>query len=457
MRMGTASGLALLSLTLGSLTGCGSTPVPRLNSARDAAESSPLGPSYLLIPLPSDDDAILGRILPSLPEPGRAIEEVARPNPCVKFLGEAKTSALSSTFEDAQELSAGAKASATLGTFGFGGDVDHATHFMYKLNTEKRVSRTDTTEYEECCAKKQCGYGYVSALIYGDGEYATGEETAVTASVDVLKFASASGTTQLKVLHKRKIKGYLAAVVNITSKVPEKEAAAKKLTPFGAGFEVDVKDESDSEMVKSVVDKEKIAVESKGRDYVFKDGIGTKITENEFVRRFQKTTGSDELNDVVSRRNKGGIYSGAIATGIGIAAVGGTIPVFLAACKYSSSSVDPSSTSAGCSANKFNTESGGYKAALYGAIIGGAIGLYGAYALIVGLGSDTAYDGTETDHKLTEIDARVYAGQYNKALVRKTVKVLQKARSRSGFMAPQPTFTWQPFVGVGGAGVLGTF
>lgn len=453
--MGSISGAALLSLSLGALAGCGSTPVPRLNSAKDAATSSPLGPSYLLIPLPSDDDAVLGRILPSLPEPGRALEEVARPNPCVKFLSDAKSSALSSTFEDAQELSAGAKASATLGSFGFSGDVDHATHFMYKLNTEKRLSRTDTTEYEECCAKKQCGYGYVSALIYGDGEYATGEETSVTASADVLKFASASGTTQLKVLHKRKIKGFLAAVINITSKVPEKEAAAKKLTPFGAGFEVDVKDESDSEMVKSVVNKEKIEVENKGRDYFFKDGVGTKLTENEFVRRFEKTTGSDELNDVIGRRNKGGIYSGAIATGIGVAAIGGTLPVFLSACKYSSSSLD--GVSPGCTKDKFNTESGGYKAALYGAIIGGAIGLYGAYALIVGLGSDTAYDGTETDHKLTEIDARVYASQFNKALVKRTVKELQKARARSGFVLPQTTITWQPFVGAGGAGVFGSF
>jgi hypothetical protein len=453
MRMGTVSGVALLSLSLGALAGCGSTQVPRLNSAKDAASSSPLGPSYLLIPLPSDDDAVLGRILPSLPEPGRALEEVARPNPCVKFLGDAKSSALSSTFEDAQELSAGAKASATLGTFGFGGDVDHATHFMYKLNTEKRISRTDTTEYEECCAKKQCGYGYVSALIYGDGEYATGEETAVTASVDVLKFASASGTTQLKVLHKRKIKGYLAAVVNITSKAPGQAEAAKKLTPFGAGFEVDVKDESDSEMVKSVVNKEKIEVENKGRDYFFKDGVGTKLTENEFVRRFEKTTGSDELNDVVGRRNKGGIYSGAIATGVGLAALGGTIPFLVMACKYDSST----STSTDCPKTKFNTEDGGYKAALYGAIIGGAIGLYGAYALIVGLSSDTAYDGSETDHKLTEIDARVYVGQFNKALVKRTVKELQKARSRSGFVLPQTTVTWQPFVNAGGAGVFGSF
>ncbi len=450
MRMGTVSGVALLSLSLGALAGCGSTPVPRLNSARDAAESSPLGPSYLLIPLPSDDDAILGRILPSLPEPGRAIEEVARPNPCVKFLGEPKSSALSSTFEDAQELSAGAKASATLGTFGFGGDVDHATHFMYKLNTEKRVSRTDTTEYEECCAKKQCGYGYVSALIYGDGEYATGEETSVTASVDVLKFASAAGTTQLKVLHRRKIKGYLAAVINITSRVPEKEEAARKLTPFGAGFEVDVKDESDSEMVKSVVNKEKIEVESKGRDYFFKDGVGTKLTENEFARRFEKTTGSEELNDVVSRRNKGGIYSGAIGTGVGLAIIGVSVPLFISGCKGGCSEPKPDNSS------ESQLKSTATLPVVL-SVVGGAIGLYGAYALLVGLGSDTAYDGSETDHKLTEIDARVYAGQYNKALVRKTVKELQKARSRSGFVAPRPTFTWQPFVGVGGAGVLGTF
>ena len=67
--MDTVSGLALLSLTIGALAGCGSTPVPRLSSARDAATSSPLGPSYLLIPLPNDDAAILGRILPPSPSP----------------------------------------------------------------------------------------------------------------------------------------------------------------------------------------------------------------------------------------------------------------------------------------------------------------------------------------------------------------------------------------------------
>ena len=293
----------------------------------------------------------------------------------MKFLGDAKTSALSSTFEDAQELSAGAKASATLGTFGFGGDVDHATHFMYK----------------------------------------------------------------------RKIKGYLAAVVNITSTAPEKAEEAKKLTPFGAEFEVDVKDESDSEMVKSVVNKEKISVENRGRDCFFKDGVGATMTENEFARRFEKTTGSDELADVVSRRNKGGIYSGAIATGIGVAAIGVSVPLFITGEKGDETAIPT------------KEESGGFTAAKYIAVIGGAIGLYGAYALIVGLSSDTAYDGNETDHKLTEIDARVYVGQYNKALVRKTVKELQKARSRSGFVMPQTTITWQPFVGASGAGVLGTF
>jgi hypothetical protein len=443
MRRTIAAGLAVSIFTLSVLPGCGSTPVSRLNTARDASSASPLGPSYVLIPLPGEEDTLLGRILPALPEPGRALEEVARPNPCAKFLSDAKSSALSSNFEDAQELTAGAKASATLGTFGFGGDVDHATHFIYKLNTQKKVSRTDTTEYEECCAKKACGYGYVSALIYGDGEYATGEETGASATVDVA-FASATGTTRLKVIHKRKVKGFLAAVVNITATAPDKAAEARKMTPFGAGFDVDIKEEGDSEMVKAVINKEKMSVESKGHDYFFKDGAGEIVTENEFARRFQKITGSDELGDVVSRRNRGSMVSSTIAIVVGGAGVGVGIPLMLSGC---SSCVMGSSGA---------TSDGTYKAGIFSLSIGGLIGGIGAYVLIAGLLSDKAYDGSETDHKLTEIDARVYVTQYNKALLKKTVKELQKAKARDA-KAPLPTFQITPTIGAGGFGLFGRF
>lgn len=67
--------------------------------------------------------------------------------------------ALASSFEDASELTAGAKARAMLGVFGFEGDVSKATHVYYKIETDKRIARADTVDYVACCKSKDCGLG----------------------------------------------------------------------------------------------------------------------------------------------------------------------------------------------------------------------------------------------------------------------------------------------------------
>ena len=64
-----------------------------------------------------------------------------------------------------------------LGAFGFAGDARQASYFVYRIRTDKRKGTTDTNEYVQCCRENQCGYGFVSALVYGDGEYATAEES----------------------------------------------------------------------------------------------------------------------------------------------------------------------------------------------------------------------------------------------------------------------------------------
>src|SRR4051794_21052888 len=104
----------LLILPLLAAAGCsGAVPAPRSGKGTD--DGSPLGPSYVLIPLPTEDDALLGRVLPQMPEAGRSLEETARGNPCADRLTAVKETPLSSSFEDAQELSFGAKARAMLG------------------------------------------------------------------------------------------------------------------------------------------------------------------------------------------------------------------------------------------------------------------------------------------------------------------------------------------------------
>ena len=157
-RRGPASLVALVAFT----AGCATVP---LRDPSHGEPASPLGPSFVLAPAPSDDDALLGRIIVAPPEAGASLEDVSRPNPCADALEPARASAMVATFEDAQDLSLDGSGRALLGAYGFASDVTKATHFFYRVTTERRVARVDTVAYETCCREKSCGLGYVSALV----------------------------------------------------------------------------------------------------------------------------------------------------------------------------------------------------------------------------------------------------------------------------------------------------
>ena len=179
------------------LAACGAGIPFHPASPTEVAAGSPLGDSYILVPLPNDDDGLLGRVLLDVPEKGRSLDEVSRPNECADKLTPRKDGPLASTFEDGQELAAGGKARAALGAFGFEGDAQTATHFYYRLEVSKRASRTDTTDYVQCCKDKgSCGYGFVSALIYGDGQYATATESSAEGSISIPVAGGAGGSSR---------------------------------------------------------------------------------------------------------------------------------------------------------------------------------------------------------------------------------------------------------------------
>ncbi|MGH7281877.1 MAG: hypothetical protein ACRELY_10165, partial [Polyangiaceae bacterium] len=226
------------------------------------------------------------------------MDEVSRPNECANLLTEKKLGPLASTFEDAQELSLGAKARAALGAFGFEGDASLATHFYYKLEVTLRVAQTDTPEYVACCKEKgSCGYGFVSTLIYGEGVYATASEDSARGQVTIPVAGGAGGFVTAKILHRRNVRGYVAALITVTD--PQKYKAAGLLgDPAAAG--ISLTEQTLPAQVKARFDLEKIGlVDSPARDlqfaYVLRDGNGP-ITENEFVRRYSAITGSDDLN-----------------------------------------------------------------------------------------------------------------------------------------------------------------
>ncbi|MBX3230941.1 MAG: hypothetical protein KIT84_36390 [Labilithrix sp.] len=441
-------------LGLGALAvACGAPPTPKGAAREGGGEANPLGPSYVLIPLPTEDQTLLGRILPTMPAPGRSLEETSRANPCAAKLSEAQTTPLASSFEDAQEVSASASAKAMLGTFGFQGDVNRATHFVYKLETQKRVGMRDTTEYDQCCKAQSCGYGYVSALIYGEGEYATGEETTGSAGVSVAAVASASGSANVKILHKRKVKGWLAAVVTVTD---DSKKAADPLGPLGIAQAAGITEATVPETVKNLYERDKIAVNGSGDTYTFRDGRGATISENEFARRYGEVTGNDELDPIHTRRNKGSFYASGslLALSVGALAFGllnlkrnctaddisGTFPED--ECKITSGSF--SNEAIGYDPNKTLEHPPGIALATAGAL--GTVG-FGIWFLVAAL----RYDGSDTDHYMNDRDAVLYSTKYNRALLRRTIKQVQKTQST------RPRLTLEPQIGLGSLGLSGTF
>lgn len=432
-----------------ALAACGPPPAPRAaQGGGGGGDASPLGPSYVLVPLPSDDDSILGRILPNEPEPGRSLDETARANPCADKLSEAKTSAMASSFEDAQELQVHGRARAMLGAFGFSGDAERATHFVYKLEASKRVSRQDTAEYTACCAQKGCGYGYVSALVYGEGEYATGEESAANGSVDVLTVGGASGGARVKVLHKRKVKGWLAAVVTVTD--PSKGQA---LGPLGVAQAAGIAEASVPATVKGIYDREKIELKADGASYILSDAKTGAVTENEFVRRFRATTGSTELDAIEVRRNPFAFYTSGALTAIsaGVAVYG-----FLNLTRpCDATDVDRGFVSSDCrartSADPFGIDDT-FDPNQTRSNAPGVIMAIGGTAGFVGFGIWFLYaafktDGSADAHYLSEHDATLYVTRYNRALLRRTIKDVQRTQSRA------PSLRIEPMMGLTSGGL----
>lgn len=398
---------------------CSSPAMPATAPTPTAPSGSPLGPSYVLLPLPSDDQTLLGRVLSATPEPGRALEELSRPNPCADKLGDVRTIPLASTFEDVHELTFAGTVRAMLGTFGFQGDARRATHFIYKLETSRRVSRADTAEYALCCREHDCGYGYVSALVYGEGEYATAEETGASGGANVA-VASADGMLHARVLHRRKVHGFVAGLVTVTS--TERGIAAGQFGALGAiQAAAGIKETELPETVKQIYEQEKLEITDTrtATDYVIRDGRKAAVTENDFARRYKRVTGSPELDGYDRFRRKGSVVGGAIASAAGIGLVGGALALMLP-CRDVPAGREPCAT-------RDNIGIWLIVAADLAVVVGGTY-------LILGLSEG---HGDTNEHLLTEGDARLYVARYNRALLRKVVRETQSVY-REAVLEPIP-------------------
>ena len=427
---------ALIALAIAA-AGCGGgTFQPRTPHAQ-ATPASPLGASYVLVPLPSEDSSLLGRVLPGPPEPGRSLAELAQPNACAETLSPAQTVPMSNSFENAEDLTASVNAGAALGAYGFRADASRATHFVYKVATDQQMVQRDTAAYVECCKTKGCGWGYVAELIHGNGEYASAEETRGSVQVD-FAIASGGGSVGLKAISRRKVDGWVAALVKVN---PGQQA--KELGALGVpSSQVNVA--TAPEQYKQLFEKYRMNVcaDATSKEWKFRDAAGP-VAENEFVHRYQEETGSEELDGAARHRTPTGFYGGlAIAgAGLGLGAVWFFAPPF---CESEETRPDCKNRWAGLALPVF--------------------GLGGGFAVM----SLSSRDGLPTDHSLSESDGRYYADQYNRALLRRIIRDAQRGRGGASLLraqvarratrprAPEPVhFDFR--AGPGGAAIVGTF
>jgi hypothetical protein len=456
----------LAPIALGSLlAACAPAPFHPAASA-NAAGGSPLGPSYVLVPLPSDDDAILGRVLLAPLEDGRSLDEVSRPNECAAKLAPKRLGPAASTFEDAEELAAGAKARAALGAFGFEGDAQLATHFYYRLDIDKKVSQLDTPEYTACCKEKgTCGYGYVSALVYGAGQYATASESSAEGGVSIPVAGGAGGFVKAKVLHRRSVRGWVAALVTVTD--PGRSKAIGVLGD-AAAVGVTLNEQTLPEQVRARFELEKIEtvpapnVWPRELAYAFRDGNG-QIVENEFVRRYVALTGAHEIDGAKRHRNSALLIGGGVTVAASLPFLIYGLTHLSRHCElsdYYADSYDPVSghTTAGgaCGQSTIQfdpnaTTTNGLGVAF--AAGGGVAALTGGILMLV---ASTGSDGVPSDHSLSKLDADLYVAKYNRALLRQTVKDTEsKMRALSSDASPPVRIT--PIASPGFVGLSGSF
>jgi hypothetical protein len=461
-----ALGLAILA-PIPLMMACGAS----LPFRPRAPVTSALSPSSILISRSVDDDALLGRVLLDVPENGLSLEEVSRPNDCGDKLGQKAEQPLVRTFESTQELAPGAKAQAALRSFGLGEDAETATHFYYKIDLEKQVTRAVTPEYLACCKDKgTCGYGFVSALAYGEGEYASAAENSAEGSVE-LPVPEARGFLKAKILQKRYVYGYLAAYVTIADGVQPKsvsvlgDQAAAKVEPTEHDLTGSAKDRFDAQQIRVVANDRSPAEFA----YVFRDSHG-EVSENEFVRRYQALTGSTELRGAEKNRNAIWLDYGIVASIAGSALVG--IGAYLALARLQSTqafaTAPASSAVPNCNYSSLLFVSGtGYELQCSSPTnpgLGVGLGIAGGAILGSGLVSLVnfgilGYDGSKADHLLGKADAERYAAQYNGALLHQATRetmTTQRQPSEAGWLSPTPVRVL-PVVSPGFVGLVGQF
>jgi hypothetical protein len=432
---------ALLLTSVTVLLACGPPPEPR-SVARPppslAARGRPLPPDLVLVAHPSSEPVLLGRVLRQPPGPGQPLDAAVAENPCQALLGEPYTSSPETTYEGAEELGPGAATTALLASFDLGASAERATHLRYTLEARRRADIVRTPEYDACCAEKGCGAAVVSAVVTGEGEYATVDE--------------ATGT----VLARRRVQGFALAVVSLRD-----EEGRGVLGPLGGGASP-LDEASLSPPVRDWYRRSRIEVVRTGGTYVFRDGRRA-LTENEVVRRYRKLTGDDDLDPIERRRNEGVYYgSGGLVLLSVLTAAWGFANLSRTceasdrdrACRIEREVPNPPFGTRIVDVGFRRTQQVGNSTG-FGLAALGTLGTVG-FGILFGI-SVSRSEGKPEDHHLSERQAVFYATRYNRALLRHAAEPTPPGSAPSPARPKKSSLTLSPEVSPAFFGLRGTF
>jgi hypothetical protein len=198
-----------------------------------------------------------------------------------------------------------------------------------------------------------------------------------------------------------------------------------------------------AEQVRMRYDGQKIEVCGSGPSYHFCTQH-EQLTENEFVRRYRKLTGSHDLDWADKVRNKGAI---GVWTAIGLAGV--------ALVAYGGATFNNCTDMSKCTNGQNDTSA----AVMYSGITIWGISVLG-YFIYGGL----KFDGTPESHYINEYDAHLYTVRFNRALETKIHNDLAAGRL-SEWDPPHTRPTAKntaavrviPYIGPAGVGLVGRF
>jgi hypothetical protein len=172
------------------------------------------------------------------------------------------------------------------------------------------------------------------------------------------------------------------------------------------------------------------------------------ITENEFLRRYENTTGSRENHYAMSVRNRTSfiIYAAFVVVGAGLTGYG--FATVNRPCDMTQDKTDPSCQTGGMFDSKKQTVD---TVSLVLGTVGAAAMLVGGVFMLLELGK---MDGQPVDHTLSRADAERLAQRYNQALERRARQSLGLTSERP---VVKPKVTVLPFFGGTSLGVVGRF